>query len=156
MPTTRKKRKPARNPDATLRDEQAMHLQTGFCYFGFQLKDTYPKAQNGFPFHDEAHRKELWHKHRKKLLLEEPILGTPYNPRGARRRAGTRPAAWWDYDAPERPRQGATMWNDGEGIPERNPGNYDEDMDPGKRETEAEALARLGPLQDWEKEGANA
>lgn len=45
-----------------------------------------------YVFASEAERREAWERHR------EQVLAKPHNP-------GTRPGAWWKYDAPERPLQ---------------------------------------------------
>ena len=45
-------------------------------------------GRNGFPFEDEEQAKELWERHKPRLME-------------AHARNGHRPYAWWMYDAPE-------------------------------------------------------
>lgn len=89
-----------------LTEDQACHLLCGMC--------VWPE----FPFKNEEERRRLWEQNRD-WLITRCVAGGEFTDR----EPGTRPTAWWDYEAPEPLRAG---------------------------ESEYEYLKRLGLLLPWE------
>ncbi len=87
MPSKRRSRRRRRQGTSTRLDcDQGWHLQMGWCFF---TRD---------PFHDDDHRRDVWEQFRAQLMEHEP--GDHFDPDGRPRSPGTRPRAWWDYEAP--------------------------------------------------------
>jgi hypothetical protein len=139
----KKQRKDKRKKAVGLTESQIQHLVLGWCI------DSPVRWHErlGFPFKDETHRKEAWTENRDFLMTlrnDEPSFSTYPQ--------GTRPGAWWDYDAPE-PRKliSGTFVAIGDdlfrGIPKRF-----EDKPVAKWETEFQYLERLDLLFPGEKE----
>ena len=139
----KKQRKDKRKKAVGLTESQIHHLISGWCI------DSPVRWHErlGFPFKDEDHRKEAWGENRDFLMTlrnDELSYGTYLQ--------GTRPGAWWDYDAPE-PRKlisgtFVAVGNDlFRGIPKRF-----EDKPVAKWETEFQYLERLDLLFPGEKE----
>lgn len=85
-----RKRRSKTNRLAPLTDDQTLHLLIGWCFNSFKYKNT------DFPFEDDEHRRQLW-EHNRDYLVDKDINYTGV----CKRKPGTRPAAWWDYEAPE-------------------------------------------------------
>ncbi len=108
---------------APLHEDQLGHLQHGPA--GVFFHDAPAMLGYGtrtFPFKDEEHRRQLWAEHREQLLAYK--FGFTMDEKLGPREPGTRPAAWWNYEAPG----------------PRLPG-----------ETQPEALDRMGLLSDDER-----
>ena len=111
------------------------------------------------PFRNEAERRTAWEAHRD-LLIRLAISAEPLGPLCAKGKGpGTRPAAWWQFEAPEKRRWAVARMvgrmdieQDGvEVIPE--PSEWPRDLPPGRtlaRETEPGFLRRTGLLTDEE------
>lgn len=85
-----------------LSENQVLHLLLGFCFNSFEGRAL------DFPFRDEAHQRQLWNENRDRLINKD--VGDGGGP--VRREPGTRPAAFWAFDAPEPRRiiQNAEYW----------------------------------------------
>lgn len=92
MPTNRRSRRRRRASAGTLTVNQVWHLDYG------RIMLDGPK----FPFDSEEHRRACWEAHREELMAGQQVAwdlseGTKPSP-------GWRPLAFWQYDAPEKPR----------------------------------------------------
>ena len=133
MPRVHRKVKERRG--VVLGSSHMEHLMLGFSFMDGD--DLFERVSPDW-------RKEVWGEYREQLMAECP--------------AGTRPAAWWDYDAPKEPRK--RLGGTGTPIPgcrfrKGVPLAYGEDYDledPPRYETEAEYLGRHGLLTETEKE----
>ena len=85
-----RKRRSQTNRLAPLTDDQTMHLLIGWCFNSVKYRGL------DFPFEDEEHRRQLW-EHNRDFLIDKDV-GNQWL---YTRRPGTRPAGWWDYEAPE-------------------------------------------------------
>jgi len=87
MGTIKKKSMPKKWDHDKLTGQQIYHLIVGYSHF------------EPFPFENEEHQRALWFKFRDQLIRlnwEKHYSSDP-----SRGGWGTRPAAWWDYEAPE-------------------------------------------------------
>ncbi len=84
----------SRKTGPALSENQALHLLIGICF------DSHEGRALDFPFRDEAHRRQLWNENRDRLIQKDVGPGGGL----VQREPGTRPAAFWAFDAPE-PRQ---------------------------------------------------
>ena len=141
-----RKRLQRRINTGALTDAQREHLLNGRIMF--RLCEPY-LGRPGYPFADDAHRRRVWFDNRNELLSEH-----------ISRRPGTRPSAWWTYEADE-PRQLRGVYRDlieQNGIPtEKEITGYryglQVGIDSAKSvfyESEVEYLKRCGLLVDTE------
>ena len=132
-----------------LTEDQLHHLLIGLC------------AGDDFPFKSEEHRRELWERHKAFLITKD--LSPDDNLALVDREPGTRPHAWWNYDAPEPRRivKNAEYWRPIPGeenswrahfgmhtvlLPANNEAWPEENFPFWRYETEYEYLKRLGLL----------
>ena len=143
-----------------LTENQLLHLLTGDCF------DSMEGRAPGFPFRSDDHRRQLWRENRHRLIDKD--VGDDDGL--VKREPGTRPAAWWSYDAPEPRRiiKNAEYWQLPQGEEEgwRRYGGMHPIMHPvdgwsaagyplQEYESEADYLRRLGLLLPGEEEAMN-
>ena len=93
---------------------------------------TSPHRLRRSAFESPFLRRAAWHEHRGEIMEF-------HNP-------GQRPWAWWEFEAPERPRKAILKVS--VPAPELRTGQYDEFEE--DEEDQADALKRLGLLEPWE------
>ena len=97
MPTNRTRR--TRGARLPLTGQQTLHLLRGWC---LAVNTEYDDL--GFPFRDEAHRKELWVQHRDYLMSLSGVGRIP-GVFGGSLKAGEKPSAYYEYESQKRERK---------------------------------------------------